>query len=646
MRTFEETYCNYIVQEAISLKNVRKKGLTKKYSGAYNDRLNEVFGNKNRLISNITIDYSNLKHQLYDRIDDELTKYDYTVPTMADYIKGVAYKQIFKDGKFERTDTKNPVKIGKILTKFEPEGEIQVTSRVDGKKTTKTIPGKPLLHAFKNDPIRATNGQFLVVISRHPYDIAGSSTDRSWTSCMDLGLPRINYPGTKDSEGINKKYVPKDIEEGTLVAYVVTKDEMFMGPNNQVKVKLQRPLSRILLKPHPSDVGSVYTVGKMYGNVYPEFQQKVKDWVSKSLNNKITSSTKVYRNRKLYNDAGTDQPVNFKFNSGYGMIDEIMTETLEYENEKEIGNELTFETSGEGYGVECKLTATFRFSDNIVKPIEYIDNLYKSQIPNIGSTIEKALATAVFNEMNISRFSRLDPQITMSDLGDGLELEIVWHLNTYHEDDKNDDEDYWRDTIAYELRPFKTFKYSRLNANLYKICANYDWNQDAIEKANYFNQKMTEYKEGLDHSLTVLLSLPILSRLVPIHPSELIQEGRPAILSYVMETRKIVNTLTVMWDKYRQFKDTIPYNIQLSEEYKKQVADIFYNWVKDNFKVDLKDYVAKMKQYWGYKTMVGLKIICPEDLWEDIEDADNNTDNIVRYLGYFVPFSDPDYVQI
>ena len=45
-----------------------------------------------------------------------------------------------------------------------------------------------LLKKFSNDPVRAASrkNNLLVCISRHPYDIAGMSTGRGWTSCMNL----------------------------------------------------------------------------------------------------------------------------------------------------------------------------------------------------------------------------------------------------------------------------------------------------------------------------------------------------------------------------------------------------------------------------------------------------------------------------
>jgi hypothetical protein len=308
------------IMEAISLGDVKKHKLSKKHSGAYDEVLDEVFGGKNRIMMPLNIDYSTIDnaHLLFLKIDEFLNKHGYSVETLKDYIDGKAVKfKVDSDGKYIYDD-KNPVKIGKLLQKYEEDGEIEVTERKDGKKTTKTVVGKPLLHEFKNDPIRASNGEFLIVISRHPYDVAGSSTDRSWTSCMDLGLKRINYPKNKKNEGVNRRFVSADITEGTLVAYVVTKNELFKGVGGEDKVKLQKPLSRILIKPNESKVGKLYSIGMMYGSSYPEFYQKVKEWITEKLNNKLEDSDqKVNSNRNLYYDG--DAPVGFKFDDVGGI---------------------------------------------------------------------------------------------------------------------------------------------------------------------------------------------------------------------------------------------------------------------------------------------------------------------------------------
>lgn len=311
------------IMEAISLTDAKKYKLSKKHSGAYDEVLDEVFGGKNRILMPLNIDYSTINnyHLLFLKIYEFLSKHGYSVETLKDYIDGKAIKfKVDSDGKYIY-DEKNPVKIGKLLQKYEEDGEIEVTTRKDGKKTTKTVVGKPLLHEFKNDPIRVANGEFFIVISRHPYDVAGSSTDRSWTSCMDLGLDRINYPNKEKRKGVNSEYVKSDITEGTLVAYVVTKDELFKGAGGEDKVKIQKPLSRILIKPHYSDVGKLYTIGSMYGSSYPEFYQRIQEWISEKLNTKAKNAGDVNarRNLNLYPDY--DMPVGFEMKSLKNLVE-------------------------------------------------------------------------------------------------------------------------------------------------------------------------------------------------------------------------------------------------------------------------------------------------------------------------------------
>ena len=91
---------------------------------------------------------------------------------------------------------------------------------------------KDLLNAFASDPFRSTknieDAEKYIVISDHAYDIAGMSTGRNWTSCMNI----LN--------GCNKQYVANDIVHGTFVAYLILKDDM----------NIEKPLGRILIKPY------------------------------------------------------------------------------------------------------------------------------------------------------------------------------------------------------------------------------------------------------------------------------------------------------------------------------------------------------------------------------------------------------------
>lgn len=119
-------------------------------------------------------------------------------------------------------------------------GNVKIrTGQKIGKLITKDkdpISGKPLVYFFANDPIRVGKNilsaikskNLWVVISNHAYDIAGMSTNRDWTSCMNL------------IDGFAKDYVKNDIKYGTLVAYIIDKND----------TNIEHPYGRVLIKPY------------------------------------------------------------------------------------------------------------------------------------------------------------------------------------------------------------------------------------------------------------------------------------------------------------------------------------------------------------------------------------------------------------
>ena len=68
---------------------------------------------------------------------------------------------------------------------------------------------------------------FYIVFSKHAYDVAGMSTNRGWSSCMNL------YQGT------NAQYIQHDVKDGTMVAYLVKNDDL----------NIERPVARVAIKP-------------------------------------------------------------------------------------------------------------------------------------------------------------------------------------------------------------------------------------------------------------------------------------------------------------------------------------------------------------------------------------------------------------
>lgn len=177
---------------------------------------------------------------------------------ISDYLAGIATKS---------GDPKRQIKIGKILK----DPEIQ--------------------NKFANDPQRraSKSAEFYIVISRHPYDIAGMSTDRGWKSCMNL------------KDGVNRHYVPIDVKEGTIIAYVVKADDK----------NINSPVGRVLIKPFvntekPSEI-AFGVENRVYGTDVPGFRHQVVEWAD-SVNNSHDLSGIFELNKKLYNDGGLNRP--------------------------------------------------------------------------------------------------------------------------------------------------------------------------------------------------------------------------------------------------------------------------------------------------------------------------------------------------
>jgi len=181
--------------------------------------------------------------------------------TLLDYVAGTA------------TDSHGrTVRIGKLLSK-QPE----------------------LKKVFDNDPSRrqlvtVSKGNKLVCLSMHPYDIAGMSTDRGWTSCMNL------------VDGGNKKYVRQDIKANVLIAYLI----------NDTDKNINRPIARVLIKPFKNSNGS--TVRYIVEQAYPDAKDKtfvkhVQKWVDENINSVTDAKTDpalLRRPSSLYDDGVGD----------------------------------------------------------------------------------------------------------------------------------------------------------------------------------------------------------------------------------------------------------------------------------------------------------------------------------------------------
>ena len=176
--------------------------------------------------------------------------------SLLDYLNGTA------TDKFGRM-----VKIGKILTKLKKE---------------------KLLNLFNADEFRQGTKQkkFIIVFSKHPYDIAGMSADRGWTSCMNV------------YDGMFKKYVSKDIAAGTFICYLTKPEDL----------NLNKPVARLLVKPfinikNRNDIVYVPET-KIYGTAPADFFNHVTK-ILDEIQNKKTGKFRL--NSRLYCDSGRNQ---------------------------------------------------------------------------------------------------------------------------------------------------------------------------------------------------------------------------------------------------------------------------------------------------------------------------------------------------
>ena len=209
-----------------------------------------------------------------EEIVDTLEKAGYNV---ADYAKGLAQNI---------QNPKRQIKIGKVLSKT-PD----------------------ILKKFVEDPRRkAKKNKYEIVISRHPYDIAGMSTGRGWTSCMNIDI------------GHYKKYVMDDVVVGTIIAYGIrtgkTPEEEREGKPAKANRDIKNPVCRVLIKPFISTVDNETIVlgvdGRVYGEEPEGFVETLLDWVNDVNDMDIHHDyTDTKHNPKLYRDT-LFSPVYFK----------------------------------------------------------------------------------------------------------------------------------------------------------------------------------------------------------------------------------------------------------------------------------------------------------------------------------------------
>jgi hypothetical protein len=225
----------------------------------------EAFGGKN-------------KYRVYIKLDTVLKAADKDIPihgTIRQVLIHLGYEVVnYKDGIARKKGSTQVVKIGKVLS---DKNLSSIGYSELGCKSVRNM--------FLNDPNRqaarvAKHNTLFAVISRHAYDIAGMSTGRGWTSCMELSRPRIyQAPHTHFA------HLKREIEGGTLVAYLIKANDK----------NINNPLGRLTIKAFMNDAGELVLVPSdvCLGTVVGEFRDAIVKWLNDNINSR--ASTGNYR---------------------------------------------------------------------------------------------------------------------------------------------------------------------------------------------------------------------------------------------------------------------------------------------------------------------------------------------------------------
>lgn len=132
------------------------------------------------------------------------------------------YRQPYVYKKSDKLKSK-PVKLVKILSKGlkdNPQKFNQLKKQFDERLKTS----------------RKENINCLICITHNPYDIAGMSTDRNWTSCMNL------------ETGAHKDTALRQVRFGGMCAYLIKEDDK----------NIEQPIARIAIKRYIASNNMLY----------------------------------------------------------------------------------------------------------------------------------------------------------------------------------------------------------------------------------------------------------------------------------------------------------------------------------------------------------------------------------------------------
>lgn len=179
--------------------------------------------------------------------------------------------------------TKNPPKFTTILKKIFKDDPEECEKRIRSFRERKEGRSRRRLLA---------NPVLSICITHNPYDVAGMSTNRDWTSCMALGGdPR---PGIKEESdiygGSHCDTALKQVQYGGMCAYLIDRDDTGIDhPYARIAIKrLESAAGDFMFRPEEHIYGDV-RLGKACG-----FDQKVGELLDES-NRQTAGRSKYFR---------------------------------------------------------------------------------------------------------------------------------------------------------------------------------------------------------------------------------------------------------------------------------------------------------------------------------------------------------------
>jgi hypothetical protein len=216
---------------------------------------------------------------------------------ITDYAKGLAIK-LPKEG--EKPDAREH-SIGKILNsehgkaktyleskpryKIDPETKSFAKDEHGNKIVERPARAMTVADVFGADPLRSgSTKKTSITFTKNKYDVAGMSTDRGWSSCMNM------------EDGINRHYLPHDISHGTITAYHTEhSDDGIKNPIGRINLKKFTGTNsgHVIYRPENSE----------YGAKVPGFKDQVHKWAEEKFPMKSSEAAYV-KAPELYNDDG------------------------------------------------------------------------------------------------------------------------------------------------------------------------------------------------------------------------------------------------------------------------------------------------------------------------------------------------------